>query len=63
MKRIYVDCYEPVKHISDSHQILGEHDLLFEWAEKPTMAKIEQLVERIDEALKGLGCHYSLVTR
>jgi hypothetical protein len=63
MERTYVDCYEPIKLISDSHQMLGEYDFLFEWAEKPTMAKIEQLVERIDEALKGLGCHYTLVTR
>lgn len=63
MKRIYVDCYEPVKIISNSHQMLGEYDFFFEWTEKPTMAKIEQLVERIDEALKGLGCHYTLVTK
>ena len=63
MQRMYVDCYEPVKLISDSHQMLGEYDFLFEWAEKPTMAKIEDLVEKIDDALKGLGCHYSLVTR
>ena len=62
MQRMYVDCYEPVKLISDSHQMLGEYDFLFEWAEKPTMAKIESLVEKIDEALKGLGCHYTLVT-
>ncbi len=63
MQRIYVDCYEPVKLISDSRQMLGEYDFLFEWAEKPTMAKIENLVEKIDEALKDLGCHYTLMTK
>jgi len=63
MKRTYVDCYEPVKLISDSHQMLGEYDFLFEWAEKPTMAKIEDLVGKIDEALKDLGCHYTLMTK
>ncbi len=63
MKRIYVDCYEPVKLISDSRQMLGVYDFLFEWAEKPTMAKIEDLVETIDEALKDLGCHYTLMTK
>ncbi|GAG12473.1 unnamed protein product, partial [marine sediment metagenome] len=52
-----------VKLISDSHQMLGEYDFLFEWAEKPTMAKIEDLVEKIDEALKDLGCHYTLMTK
>jgi hypothetical protein len=63
MERTYVECYEPVKLISDSHQMLGEYDFLFEWAEKPTMAKIENLVEKIDEALKDLGCHYTLMTK
>jgi len=63
MQRIYVDCYEPVKLISDSRQMLGEYDFLFEWAEKPTMAKIENLVEKIDEALKDLRCHYTLMTK
>ncbi len=62
MQRMYVDCYEPVKLISDSHQMLGEYDFLFEWVEKPTMAKIEGLLEKIDDALKDLGCHYTLKT-
>ena len=62
MERTYLDCYEPIRIISDSHQMLGEYDFFFEWTEKPTMAKIEQLVEKIDEALKGLGCHYTLLT-
>jgi hypothetical protein len=62
MERMYVDCYEPVKLISDSYQMLGEYDFLFEWAEKPTMAKIKDLVEKIDDALEDLGCHYTLMT-
>ena len=63
MERTYVDCYEPIKLISDSQQMLGEYDFLFEWTEKPTMAKLETLVEKIDEAFKDLGCHYTIVTR
>ena len=63
MERMYVDCYEPVKLISDSHQMLGEYDFLFEWAEKPTMAKIEGLVEKIDGALEDLGCHCARAPR
>jgi hypothetical protein len=62
MERMYVDCYEPVKLIIDSYQMLGEYDFLFEWAEKPTMAKIKDLVEKIDDALEDLGCHYTLMT-
>jgi len=63
MERMYVDCYEPVKLISDSHQMLGEYDFLFEWAEKPTMDKIEGLVEKIDGALEDLGCHCARAPR
>jgi hypothetical protein len=62
MERTYVDCYEPVRLISDSHQMLGEHDFFFEWVEKPDMEKIEGLLEKIDNAFKGLGCYYTLMT-
>jgi hypothetical protein len=63
MQRTYVDCYEPVRLISDSKQLLGEHDFFFEWAEKPDMEKIEGLLEKIDGALQGLDCYYTLTTK
>ncbi len=62
MKRTYVDCYEPVKIISDSSQVLGEYDFFFEWSQKPSMARIKELLEKIDKALGELGCHYTLTT-
>jgi hypothetical protein len=63
MERIYVDCYEPVRLISDGQQQLGEYDFFFEWSEKPNMGKIEDLLGKIDEALKGLGCRYTITTK
>lgn len=62
MKRTYVDCYEPVRIISDSSQVLGEYDFFFEWSQKPSMARIKELLEKIDKALEELGCHYTLTT-
>ena len=63
MQRLYVDCYEPVRLISDSHQLLGEYDFFFEWTEEPSIAQIEGLLKKIDDALEGLGCNYTLTTK
>jgi hypothetical protein len=63
MERTYVDCYEPVRLISEGHQQLGEYDFFFDWAEKPTMGKIEDLLGKIDESLKDLGCRYTITTK
>lgn len=49
--------------ISDSGQRLGDHDFYFEWREEPKMERINILIERIDEAFKPLGCHYTITTR
>ncbi len=63
LKNTYVDCYEPAKIISDAKQLLGDHDFMFEWVEKkPTMKQLENLIERIDKALEGVGVHYTLTT-
>jgi hypothetical protein len=62
MEKTYVDCYEPVRLISDSHQLLGEHDFFFEWTEEPDMGNIKDLLEKIDEAIAVLGCYYTLTT-
>lgn len=63
LSKTYTDCYEPEKIISDASVTLGEHDFVFEWASKPSMKKIEGLIEKIDESLTGLGVHYSLTTK
>jgi len=63
MESMYVDCYEPVKLISNSHQLLGEYDFFYEWVETPEMAQIEELLKKIDDALEGMGCNYTLTTK
>jgi hypothetical protein len=63
MQDIYVDCYEPLKLISDSAYMLGEYDFFFEWDEKPSLEEIRGLIGRIDEALKGMGCMYTTTTK
>ena len=62
LKNTYTDCYESQKIISDASMTLGEYDFMFEWTEKPTMKKIQGLIEKIDGALGELGVYYSLTT-
>ena len=63
LKNTYVDCYEPQKIIADAKQIVGENDFMFEWVEKkPTLKQLENLIERIDNALSELGVLYTIKT-
>jgi len=63
MRRIYVECYEPVRLISEASEMMGDYDFFFEWSETPTLEQVEELVRRIDEALSSLGCHYTITTK
>jgi len=63
MRRIYVECYEPVRLISEASEMMGDYDFFFEWSERPTLEQVEELVKRIDEALSPLGCHYTITTK
>jgi hypothetical protein len=49
--------------ISKSGQSIGEQDFFFEWFKDPTMNELNNLVEKIDEALTPLGCKYTLTTK
>jgi hypothetical protein len=49
--------------ISKSGESLGEHDFYFEWFKKPTMDELNNLIEKIDEALAPLGVKYTLTTK
>jgi hypothetical protein len=49
--------------ISKSGESLGENDFFFEWFTKPTMAQVEDLIEKIDTALGPLGVKYTLTTK
>lgn len=49
--------------ISKSGESLGEYDFFFEWFTKPTMAQVEDLIEKIDTLLEPLGVKYTLTTK
>ena len=49
--------------ISRHGERLGEYDFFFEWFKKPTREQVEELIGKIDVALKSLGCLYTITTR
>ena len=49
--------------ISRSVASLGEHDFFFEWFKKPSQEQLNELIEKIDEALAPLGCYYTITTK
>jgi hypothetical protein len=49
--------------ISEYGEKLGDYDFFFEWAEYPYKTRINELIERIDEALKPLGCLYTITNK
>lgn len=63
MTKMYVDCYEPVKIISEASEMIGDYDFFFEWTSAPTTEQLNNLIEKIDEALDSLGCYYSITTK
>ena len=53
--------YEKCGRIISKHgQLLGEYDFFFEWFQEPSREQINELMEKIDDALKPLGAHYSI---
>ena len=51
------------KIISESGEKLGEYDFFFEWFIDPTMEQVNDLMEKIDEALTPLGSQYTITTK
>ena len=49
--------------ISKHGQKLGEYDFFFEWYEKPAISQLTELIRKIDDALKPLGCLYTITTK
>jgi hypothetical protein len=49
--------------ISKSGTALGNYDFFFEWFEKPGQANLNAFIGKIDEALAGLGCMYTITTK
>jgi hypothetical protein len=49
--------------ISKSGEKLGDFDFFFEWFKKPNMNELNELIKKIDTALKPLGTKYSITTK
>lgn len=49
--------------ISKSGESLGKYDFYYEWFQKPTVAQVEDLITKIDEALADVGVRYTLTTK
>jgi hypothetical protein len=49
--------------ISKSGEKLGEYDFFFEWFKEPTTEQLNNLIEKIDEALMPFGCKYTITTK
>ena len=48
--------------ISKSGGELGEHDFYFEWFVSPTQDQINDLIQKVDDALSPLGAKYTITT-
>lgn len=63
---------EDIPSISDGHisrgivpsgeTLMGDFDFVFHWAKKPDEKHLRGLIHRIDEALRDLGCRYTITT-
>lgn len=51
------------KLVSKSGWTLGDYDFYFEWARAPKFEELQKLIDKIDEALKPLGCRYTVTTK
>jgi len=42
--------------------LMGDFDFVFHWVKKPDEKQLRTLISKIDEALKDLGCRYTITT-
>ena len=49
--------------ISKSGESLGEYDFFYEWFQKPSVSEVEDLISKIDKALKPVKVRYTLTTK
>jgi hypothetical protein len=61
--RVRVPVERCSKIISESGELLGEFDFFFEWFKDPTHEELKELIQKIDKALKPLGCMYTITTK
>jgi len=48
--------------IPTGETLMGDFDFVFHWKKKPDEKELRALINRIDKALKGLGCRYTITT-
>ena len=51
------------KIISKSGEMIGAYDFYFEWFKDPEMEDLNNLIEKIDNALGPLRCRYTITTK
>ena len=51
------------KIVSKSGEKLGEYDFFFEWFKNPSQQELNDLIEKIDNALAPLSCNYTITTK
>ena len=48
--------------IPSGETLMGDFDFVFHWAKDPDETQLRNLIASIDEALKDLGCRYTITT-
>ena len=48
--------------IPTGETLMGDFDFVFHWTKEPDEKHLRELIARIDGALKGLGCRYTITT-
>ncbi len=48
--------------IPSGETLMGDFDFVFHWEKKPDEKQLRSLISKIDNALKGLGCRYTITT-
>ena len=49
--------------IPSGETMMGDFDFAFEWTKEPNETQLLRLIFNIDEALRDLGCRYTIVTK
>ena len=42
--------------------LMGDFDFVFHWIKEPDEKQLRKLIARIDKALNGIGCRYTITT-
>lgn len=48
--------------IPSGETLMGDFDFIFHWAKEPDEKQLRQLIFNIDEALRNIGCRYTITT-